>query len=182
MSSASLAAPPCNHSICCSFFKNEGEIFRLFLDQVFLGPGFQNTPSKIFLTVPCVPSGAGTAAPSGAGYCRFALGEHVMLQPVYTNPVSSVSYCATRRHRYFMCRGWKRDREEGPRPYDRPEVVQTIRDMQTAYGSWKAPHALQPSFGGGVPASGFRQNRYLGPTWDADGNSAHRHDWYKSTA
>jgi hypothetical protein len=53
--------------------------------------------------------------------------------------------------------------------------------MQTAYGSWKAPHALQPSFGAGVPASGFRQNRYLGPSWGAGGNSARRHDWYKST-
>jgi hypothetical protein len=80
-----------------------------------------------------------------------------------------------------MWRGSKRDREEGPRPYDRPEVVQSIRDMQTVYGSWKVPHTLQPSFGTGVPTSGFRQNRFLGPIWGDDGNSALRHDWYKST-
>jgi hypothetical protein len=29
--------------------------------------------------------------------------------------------------------------------------------------------------------SGFRQNRYLGPIWGTVGNSARRHDWYKST-
>jgi hypothetical protein len=80
-----------------------------------------------------------------------------------------------------MWRGSKRDHEEGPRSYDRPEVVQAIKDMQTAYGSWQPPHVLQPSFGTGVPVSGFSQNRYLGPNWGTDGNSALRHDWYKST-
>ncbi len=29
--------------------------------------------------------------------------------------------------------------------------------------------------------SGSRQNRYLGPSWGADGNNTRRHDWYKST-
>ncbi len=27
----------------------------------------------------------------------------------------------------------------------------------------------------------FRQHRYLVPRWGADGNNAHKHDWYKST-
>jgi hypothetical protein len=40
----------------------------------------------------------------------------------------------------------------------------------------------QSSFREGVPASGFRQNRYLGPSWGAGGNSAHRHDWSKVAA
>jgi hypothetical protein len=75
----------------------------------------------------------------------------------------------------------KGDHEEGPRPYDRPEVVQTIRDIQTVYDSWEVPHTLKPSFGAGVPVSGFSQNRYLGPSWGPVGNSARRHDWYKST-
>jgi hypothetical protein len=80
-----------------------------------------------------------------------------------------------------MWRGSKRDHEEGPRPYDRPEVVQVIRDIQTTYGSWQTPHAQQPSFGEGVPVSGFSQNRYLGPIWGVDGNNTQRQDWYKLT-
>ena len=67
----------------------------------------------------------------------FALGEYVMFQTVYTNPPSSAWYFATRLHRCFMWRGSNRDHEEVPRPYNRPEVVQSIR----------------------------RQNRYLGPSW-----------------
>ncbi len=127
------------------------------------------------------PPGVLPVVRSGTGYCLFVLGDHVMFQSVYTNPPSSASYFVTRRHRCFMWRGSNRDHEEVPRPYDRPEVVQTIRDIQTVYGSWETPHAQKSSFGAGVPTSGFRQNRYLGPSWDAGGNIAHRHDWYKST-
>jgi hypothetical protein len=82
-----------------------------------------------------------------------------MFQTVYTNPPSSAWYFATRLHRCFMWRGSNRDHEEVPRPYDRPE---------------------QPSFGTGVPASGFRQNRYLGPSWGVVINNTHLDDWYKS--
>ncbi len=93
------------------------------------------------------------------------MGEYVMFQTVYTNPPSSAWYFATRLHRCFMWRGSNRDHEEVPRPYNRPEVVQSIRDIQTVYDSWQVPHAQQPSFGTGVPVSGLRQNRYLGPSW-----------------
>ena len=102
-----------------------------------------------------------------------------MFQPVYSSPPSS-PYFATRRHRCFMNRDWKRYDEEVLGPYVRPEVVQSMMDMDTAYGSWQAPDAQLPSFGVGVPAAGFRQNRYLGPIWGTDGNSARKHDWYNS--
>ena len=60
-------------------------------------------------------------------------------------------------------------------PYVRPEVLQAMMDK--AYGNWQAPGAQQPSFGVGVPAAGFRHNRYTGPRWGAGGNSARRHEW-----
>ncbi len=46
--------------------------------------------------------------------CFFSLGDHVMLQSVYTICPSSASYFATCRHRCFMWRGSKRDHEEVP--------------------------------------------------------------------
>ena len=55
-----------------------------------------------------------------------------------------------------MNRDWKRYDEEVLGPYVRPEVVQSMMDMDTAYGSWQAPDAQLPSFGVGVPAAGFR--------------------------
>ena len=60
-------------------------------------------------------------------------------------------------------------------PYVRPEVLQAMMDK--AYGNWQAPGAQQPSFGVGVPAAGFRHNRYTGPRWGAGGNSARRNEW-----
>lgn len=91
-----------------------------------------------------------------------------MFQPVYSRPPSSASYFATRRRRCFMERGWIPDDDE--------EVDEAMREMETAYPSWQTPDAQQPSFGVGVPAAGFRQNRYLAPMWGAGGNSARRHD------
>ena len=75
-----------------------------------------------------------------------------MFQTVYTNPPSSAWYFATRLHRCFMWRGSNRE----------------------------VPHVKQPSFGTGVPVSGFRQNRYLGPSWGVVINNTHLDDWYKS--
>ena len=80
-----------------------------------------------------------------------------MFQPVYTSPPSSASYFATRLRRCFMDRVWKHDDEEVPGPYDRPEMVQTMRDMKTV-------ELL------------FRMNCYLEPMWDTDGNSSRKHD------
>jgi hypothetical protein len=79
-----------------------------------------------------------------------------MFQPVNTNPPSSVSYFATRRRRCFMWRGSKCDHDEVLRPYDRPEVVQAIRDIKTTYVIWEVPQEQKSSFGTGVPVSGFR--------------------------
>ncbi len=39
-------------------------------------------------------------------------------------------------------------------PYVRPEVLQTMMDK--TYDNWQAPDAQHPSFGVGVPATGFR--------------------------
>jgi hypothetical protein len=148
----------------------------LILNQVFLGPDFSKYPFKNLSDVP----------PSLTKLMFFV---HVLNT---TNQYFYFSESAPRLPLPFRVfsplprqeRGTDyltSDHEEGPRPYDRPKVEQTIRDIQTMYVSWQAPHTQQPSFGAGVPASGFMQSLYLGPSWGAGGNSARRHDWYKST-
>jgi hypothetical protein len=77
-----------------------------------------------------------------------------MFQTVYTNPPSSDSYLATREHRCFMWRVLMRHDAAVAGPYVRPEVLQTMMDK--TYDNWQAPDAQHPSFGVGVPATGFR--------------------------
>lgn len=109
------------------------------------------------------------------------LGQDVMFQPVYSGPLSRASAFLTRaRRRKIIIEMLMEDNFFGL--YDSPETVQAMRDMDTAYGSCAAPDTDQQRFGMGVPADGYRQNRYAAEVWGAGGNSSRRHNWAKSTA
>ena len=53
--------------------------------------------------------------------------------------------------------------------------------MDLAYGRWRGAGSSEPGPGRGVPRASFRCRRYLGAEFGANGASARRHAWQKSS-
>jgi hypothetical protein len=96
-----------------------------------------------------------------------------MHSPVLTVPPSGGQYFTNRRRRSppHRNRVWTRVYEQLLGSYERPEsMIQTMRDFDTSYGRRQGTDVTQDWIGQGLPAAGFRQNRYLDPAFGAGGN------------
>jgi hypothetical protein len=96
-----------------------------------------------------------------------------MHRPVFTMTPSGTSYFVNRRRRPPPYRDltWTRVYEELWRLHQgRQARVQTMRDLETAYGRRQGSDAQRVWIGQGVPAVDHRVNRYLDPTFGSDGN------------
>jgi hypothetical protein len=78
---------------------------------------------------------------------------------------------------------WTRVYEELVRLHQgRQAREQAMRDLETTYGRRQGRDAERVWIGQGIPAAGYRVNRYQGPAWGTGGNSSRRWEWNKSTA
>ncbi len=86
------------------------------------------------------------------------------------------------RPRPYQDRVWKRFYDDLLGPYAEPSVMLTVMEqMDLAYGRWRGAGTSEPGPGRGVPRAGFRYRRYLGAQFGANGASARRHAWQKSS-
>ena len=86
------------------------------------------------------------------------------------------------RPRPYQDRVWKRFYDDLLGPYAEPSVMLTVMEqMDLAYGRWRGAGTSEPGPGRGVPRAGFRCRRYLGAQFGANGASARRHAWQKSS-